>query len=596
MAAINQVSVSGGGSAAANTSDGTNIVGATSNCLTITIRPQTAVANGATVSPANQCYTNPTLVDVIAYNVGGYTFSSFSGGLTGTSNNQTVMVSGSVNITAHFNTSFTLSPANQNANIAIPTNGTPVPATYHFSTGDPQCISTCGVYDSSGNLSQYVTATITQRTASSLSLQYTAAPGAQLLPVEPICPCYDGGCDPVPLPPGDPTAASLSLFVNGTADTSDDITVLSPAQTIPIEVTLSGASGTVTLTVTPSGRASLSQSSLNLTDGQPATVTLTPLAASQAVNDVQITATSPSATSAQGNLTIVNVVIPTVTSYAATASGVPYHVPPGVSVQVPVTVEPDLTGSRLTVTLAALGTSNVNNGTFTIDGAATESVVSSKTVNVTGGTQTAETPAPGGGNANQLFLAAQVRGQTTVQSNGFSVAALPDGVLATYDGEDAAFPTWVGFVDLVSLSSDSESIGDLDQVQFAETLGTPIQTGSLSNQVLGPASGYFAAISGQSDEHTTNVTSITSQTPGSITVSQIWVFSDLRTGVYNVPIYGSGYLIVKKMDCPPTIVTSYACSFTTSLTGAAVSVGNNPLVLAGATSPSPMSLTQEVQK
>lgn len=39
MAAINQVSVSGGGSVAANASDGTNIVAATSNCLTITISP-----------------------------------------------------------------------------------------------------------------------------------------------------------------------------------------------------------------------------------------------------------------------------------------------------------------------------------------------------------------------------------------------------------------------------------------------------------------------------------------------------------------------------------------------------------------------------
>ena len=65
----------------------------------------------------------------------------------------------------------------------------------------------------------------------------------------------------------------------------------------------------------------------------------------------------------------------------------------------------------------------------------------------------------------------------------------------------------------------------------------------------------------------------------------------------DVPIYGSGYTIVHEMDCPPPhgFITIYACSITPSLTGAAVVVGNNLLVSAGATSPSPMSLTQEVQ-
>jgi hypothetical protein len=190
-----------------------------------------------------------------------------------------------------------------------------------------------------------------------------------------------------------------------------------------------------------------------------------------------------------------------------------------------------------------------------------------------------------------------VRGQSTVQSNGFSVAALPDGVLATYDDADPAFPTWDGLVAVVTVSSDSGSIGALDQVKFGEILGMPVQTGSLSGCVLGSPGPYAAAIPGQYDEHSINVTCATSQTPGSMTVNQIFAFNDLRTGAYNVPISNSGYVIVHEMDCPPPpgFVTTYACSITTSVTGAGVSVGNNPLVLAGATSPSPMSLTQPVE-
>lgn len=155
---------------------------------------------------------------------------------------------------------------------------------------------------------------------------------------------------------------------------------------------------------------------------------------------------------------------------------------------------------------------------------------------------------------------------------------------------------WDGLVAFVTVSSDGGSLGDLEQVQFGEILGMPVQTGSLSNQVLGSPGPYAAAIPGQWDEHSINVTSITSQTPGSVTVNQIFAFRDLRTGAYNVPISNSGYVIVHEMDCPPppAFVTTYACSITTSLTGAGVSVGN-AVVLPGATSPSPISLTQPVE-
>jgi uncharacterized repeat protein (TIGR01451 family) len=132
----NQVSVSGGGSATANATDATNIIAASQNCLTITVMPRIAALYGATASPASQCYNNVTNVSV-AYNVGGFSFTGFSGGLTGVTNPQTVTVNGQVNITANFLMSFTLSPANQNANLPLPANSSPVSATYMFSAGNP---------------------------------------------------------------------------------------------------------------------------------------------------------------------------------------------------------------------------------------------------------------------------------------------------------------------------------------------------------------------------------------------------------------------------------------------------------------------------
>jgi len=81
-----------------------------------------------------------------------------------------------------------------------------------------------------------------------------------------------------------PPASTVSLQVGG-----DPITLV-PVQVIPITVTLSGPSAVVTLSVSPPSEASLDQTTLNMASNQTITVNLTPLAPSQSVDDVQITA------------------------------------------------------------------------------------------------------------------------------------------------------------------------------------------------------------------------------------------------------------------------------------------------------------------
>ena len=395
-----------------------------------------------------------------------------------------------------------------------------------------------------------------------------------------------------PMQAAPPPTTGVQLLVNGTADTSDDITSLAPAQTIPIQVTLTGTIGTVTLSVSPAGRASLDRTSLNLTNGQPTTVTLTPLAVSQAPNDVQITAWYQGAQAAQGSLTIVNVVIPTVTDYAATSDGSPYHVPPGLSIQVPVTIAPDLTGSGQSVTLTALGTGG-NFGNFTIDGGASMVLARSATVNVTGTTQTAPSAAPGGAYAGNLAISAQVRGQPTAQSNGFTVAALPAGVSAALIGAAPGYPGTVGILVSLAVVSDSGSASDLDQVQFAENLAQGEQTGSFFGLPLSGASGYVAAVpppgNEAQDNHSVNLANI-SRVQGDNTVYQGFMFKDLRTGAANVPFQGSGFSIYDLMNCSPFVGCS---TFVTSQTGAYVVIGVP--MSAGTTPGGPISLPQAIQ-
>jgi hypothetical protein len=369
------------------------------------------------------------------------------------------------------------------------------------------------------------------------------------------------------------------LLVNNTVDTSDDITVLSPAQTIPIQVTLTGLSGTVNLSVSPAGRASLSQMTLNLTSDQPVTVTLTPLAVSQAANDVQITATGPDGLTGQGKLTIVNVSIPDIIN-EDTPTGMPDRIPRNINTLIPVTVQPNLTGSGQSVTLAKLGSSS-KNGDFTINGGPTLSITSTTTVYFSGTMQTAATGGNGGGNAGKLKVVAQVRGQNTATSPGFSIAAIPMLWIDTFDAVingplEGECTSCYGMSVYTFVSSDSADQNDLGAVQVSEALTQISSSGSLENLGTGSNSGYQPATDTIDDLYTPQ-SFVTA--PGTLVLGQLTMFEDQITGVQGVPVAGSGYTISRSIAADASGVfhlTTCLASATVTATPNGTSITSSP--------------------
>lgn len=367
--------------------------------------------------------------------------------------------------------------------------------------------------------------------------------------------CCNGNC----------VQPTVDVFINNTQTNSDDVTVLNPAQTIPAQITLhtqNNCKAHVSLAATPAGRVSLDQTELDLTDSTPASITITPTAVSQSVNDVTITATVNGKQVGTATMTVVNVTVPSIRA-TTTPAGVPDRIPPRVDTAIQVTIMPDLGSSGQKITLAKLNNS-ASNGDFTIAGGATKDLTSTGSVNLRGATQTAPTGGAGGGNAGNLKLVAQVRGQNAVQSNGFSVAAIPQSITEGLIGPVTA-PGVFGLRVSVRVDSDSGSNGDLDQCQFSEQIQVQAETGSLVGLGGGLNSGYLTCVGSFSDTHSTGAAHVTGI--GTQTLGQAHIFKDLRLGVTNIPIDHSGYSIgrVITQDPPP----AGTLHLTTSKTGAA---------------------------
>ncbi|MFL6211724.1 MAG: hypothetical protein ACJ74W_22950 [Pyrinomonadaceae bacterium] len=328
------------------------------------------------------------------------------------------------------------------------------------------------------------------------------------------------------------------VLVNNTATNSDDITVLNPVQTIPARITLHGGDGHVELTISPAGRATLDKTSLDLTDGQSDTVTITPTGRSQSANDVIITARADGKDIGRGKLTVAAVTIPSIRA-TNTPTGVPNRIPPRVDSQFQVTVLPDLGSSGQVVTLATLNTS-ATNGDFTIEGSATKDITKTITVKLKGTVQTAATSAPGGGNAGNLKLVAKVRGASAVQSAGFSVAAIPQNYTEALVGP-VTRPGVYGLIVQDGWESDSGVINDLDQVDLSEQVQVDTEHGSLVGLGGGQNSSYLPATQFTTDTHSTGAARVTGV--GDQRVSQTNIFRDRRTGVVDIPMTNSGYFI-----------------------------------------------------
>jgi hypothetical protein len=348
-----------------------------------------------------------------------------------------------------------------------------------------------------------------------------------------------------------PSTLPVAIAINGTSDPGDDLTLYDPgvyAQTIPAVVTNDGTPRTITLQVSPPGAITLDQSTLTLAANASATVTITPDAVSQAANDVTLTATalSDGAVVGVGTLTVVSVLLPQDVRNADTPAGMPDRIPPRVATPIGVQVVPDLSASGQSVTLTVAGQSP-SNGTVLLDGQSAVTLSSSGSVALTGTTQTAPTPLPGGGNARHLSLVAQVRGQGTVASAGFSVAAIPENWSETF--VKAIRTNYLGLRVQCSYESDSGVLTDLSAVSVREMIQDIQATGILAN-VRGTPTGYLPATlaDGQPDtlvDTHTLMKSYVRKPGGSEVTAQTHLFRDQRTGAVDIPVTNSGYLIVR---------------------------------------------------
>ncbi len=308
----------------------------------------------------------------------------------------------------------------------------------------------------------------------------------------------------------------------------------------------------------------------SVTVGPGATVPfgVVPTADSSSVGDVGVEAMQGGNVVGSAFTTVVGVTIPQHIRNTDTPAGMVDRIPPGNINPTPVavTVTPSLAGSGQFVTLTVAGQSN-DNGTVLIGGSATQVITSTGTFNLTtpAGVQTAPNPlaplvvvtpplltftAYGGltfeGFPGNLHLAVQVNGQPTIESAGFSVAAIPvnySEVLVRPVTEVGNEPAR-GIVVQDGWQSDSGNIADLGQVALSEQVQTIVQGGffaGLSNatsQYIGPASLFTQ------DIHYFLLSAIhTEFTTGTALFRQTSVFLDRRTGAEGIPMSNSGYVI-----------------------------------------------------
>ncbi len=228
--------------------------------------------------------------------------------------------------------------------------------------------------------------------------------------------------------------SNVSLLINNSASPADDLTLYNPpnsaepfVQTVPMKVTNNGPAITLKLVVVPAGAVTLSSNTLTIPSNGSAQVVITPASVSKAVGDIKIEATDPmNKVEASRTMTDVSVIVPqAVRNKDTPAQMASNRIPPRTTTTLPVTVTPKLNKNDLFVALTSTGQSN-NDGTFALDGKKVVDLTKTTDIALKGITQTEATAGSGGGNAGNLKLTVNVRGQDTVNSGGFSVAAIPE--------------------------------------------------------------------------------------------------------------------------------------------------------------------------
>ena len=381
--------------------------------------------------------------------------------------------------------------------------------------------------------------------------------------------------------------AVVNLLINDTAATTDDLTLFNPAtsaepfvQTVPMEVVNTGPAVTLKLVCAPAGAVTFNVDTLTLAKDGTASVTITPASVSKAVGDITIEAQVGAAKRVEGSqkMTDVSVIVPVhVRNSDTPAAMTADRIPPRTKTTLPVMVTPDLGASGLTVSVTAAGQS-ADNGQLTINGAATASLTKTTDIDLVGTTQTAATAGAGGGNAGNLTLVAQVRGQNTVRSGGFSVAAIPQNFSDTFlalinDG------TNVGIKVKDTWESDSGVLADLDQAMLSE---------QVQGTIPGGTSGYLPANMFSTDSHTISSAAVKAGPAQTFTFMQVNIFRDLRTGSTNIPMTNSGYIITQRIFKDPANM-----KFTLeTIKKGADTTANGFSSKAGVTAPNPIDKTQ----
>ena len=256
------------------------------------------------------------------------------------------------------------------------------------------------------------------------------------------------------------------------------------------------------------------------------------------------------------------------------------RIPPRRVVQVSVGIA-DLPKGATPVEVS-VGGSGGGNGSVTVDGAATATLVESTMVTLQGETQTDK------GKGSNLRLVAKQGAVNLAQSKPFSVSSVPQNFDETLFLKLTGNERGIVVQDDWSSDSgpDSKAFSDLNLTSITEVVERGAATGCFAG-VAFQNSSELAGNEKSKDTHNSAVSDLTSA--GEITATQASVFTDLRTGSSHVPMTNSGYIVTRKNEAS----SNGKYKITTSKRGEDVTV-KGITTKAGATSKGPISVTQEV--
>ena len=235
------------------------------------------------------------------------------------------------------------------------------------------------------------------------------------------------------------------------------------------------------------------------------------------------------------------------------------RIPPRVDTSVAVTISGLTRGITLSIEGAGGG-----NGSATISGAATTTLLGSATVPLRGVDQTAP------GNGGNLRLAAHQGTTLMARSAAFSVAAIPRNWSISFNSLRTGANRGVIVND--SWASDSGVVADLNETEISEEVQSVATTGIFAGSTLS-TSGFLPGDTFTTDTHGTTTAALTG--PGEITLNQTSQFNDKRSGSSNIPMTNSGYRILHRAFRPSIVLPIVGpvvgpLMFLTSKAGAAV--------------------------